>query len=95
MYSREIDGQILTLASSGWTYRNTFVLYDKETESIWYHLRGENALTCISGEFADRKLPEFESTTLRWASWKEAHPETKFLKPADLNAAELQIPNPE
>ncbi|MBW1822510.1 MAG: hypothetical protein JRI92_12285, partial [Deltaproteobacteria bacterium] len=31
MYSREIDDRLLTLAPSGWTYKNTFVLYDKET----------------------------------------------------------------
>ena len=62
MYSREIDGKILTLSASGWTYRNTFVLWDYETESLWYHLEGDSGLTCISGFYADRKLPEFQST---------------------------------
>jgi len=36
VYSREIDGKILTLAPSGWTYKRTFVLYDKETGTLWY-----------------------------------------------------------
>ena len=36
MYSREIDGKVLTLAFSGWTYNNLFILYDYETESMWY-----------------------------------------------------------
>ena len=40
MYSREIDGQILTLDPSGWTYHRTFVLYDYETETLWYPLPG-------------------------------------------------------
>lgn len=79
MYSREIDNQILTLSASGWTYADTFVLYDHETESLWYHLEGTDGLTCISGHFADRKLQEFESTFTRWKTWKAAHPETKFL----------------
>ncbi|MBW1841122.1 MAG: DUF3179 domain-containing protein [Deltaproteobacteria bacterium] len=35
VYSREIDGRKLTLAPSGWTYKNTFVLYDKETGTLW------------------------------------------------------------
>ena len=41
VYSREIDGNILNLAPSGWTYgdnigRSVFVLIDKETESLWF-----------------------------------------------------------
>ncbi|NIR52179.1 DUF3179 domain-containing protein [candidate division KSB1 bacterium] len=80
MYSREIDGQVLTLSASGWTYDLTFVLYDYETESLWYHLEGENGLTCIAGEFADKKLPEFQSTLTRWRTWKVMEPDTKFLK---------------
>lgn len=80
MYSREIDGQVLTLSASGWTYRFTFVLYDRETESLWYHLPGDNGLTCISGFYADRKLPELESLVARWSQWKELHPDTGILK---------------
>ena len=41
VYSRELDGNILTLTPSGWTYGeygfvSTFVLMDKETESFWF-----------------------------------------------------------
>ena len=80
MYSREIDGQVLTLSASGWTYRNTFVLFDYETESLWYHLEGTDGLTCISGKFKDRVLPEFQSTFTRWNRWVAEHPDSKFLK---------------
>jgi hypothetical protein len=27
VYSRQIDGKTLTIVPTGWTYRNTFVLY--------------------------------------------------------------------
>ena len=80
MYSREIDGKILTLSASGWTYRRTFVLFDYETESLWYHLQGEDGLTCISGVYADRKLPELESTLTRWNLWWLDFPDSEFLK---------------
>ena len=80
MYSREIDGKILTLSASGWTYRSTFVLYDYETKSMWYHLEGNNSLTGITGVYADQKLSEFESTFTRWNQWKAMHPDTKILK---------------
>ena len=79
MYSREIDGRILTLSASGWTYHITFVLYDYETESLWYHMPGENGLTCISGEYADEHLPEFESVQIRWGDWLELNPDTQLL----------------
>jgi hypothetical protein len=79
VYSREIDGEILTLSASGWTYRNTFVLFDYETDSMWYHLSGTDGLTCISGTYADRKLEEFPSTLTRWNSWRQANPQTKYL----------------
>ena len=79
MYSREIDGFELTLSASGWTYESTFVLFDYETESLWYHMSGESGLTCISGTFADEHLPEFVSTQIRWSEWVADHPDTKLL----------------
>ena len=80
MYSREINGKILTLSASGWTYRSTFVLYDYETESMWYHLEGDNGITGITGVYADQRLSEFESTFTRWNRWKQDHPDSKILK---------------
>ena len=79
MYSREIDGEVLTLASSGWTYDNTFVLFDIETESMWYHLPGTKHLTGISGQYADRVLPELTSTHTRWGVWFNEHPQTSIM----------------
>ena len=80
MYSREIDGEILTLSASGWTYDNTFVLFDYETESMWYHLPGEDQLTCISGFYQDRTLPELPSSFVRWDVWRADNPTTTFLR---------------
>ena len=80
MYSRVVDDQVLTLSSSGWTYRSTFVLFDYETESLWYHLPGTSGLTAISGFYADRRLQEFESVHARWDRWLAQHPGTAILK---------------
>jgi hypothetical protein len=80
VYSREIvPDSILTLSASGWTYDNTFVLYDYETESMWYHLPNTDGLTCISGIYQDQKLEEFNSSFVRWNNWKNLFPDTKFL----------------
>lgn len=80
VFSREIDSRTLTLSASGWTYNDTFVLYDLETESLWYHLPGEIGLRCIAGFYADQKLTEFSSTFGRWSEWVALYPESKFLR---------------
>ena len=80
VYSRQLDGQTLTLAASGWTYNRTFVLYDLETETLWFPVQGQNGgLTGISGPLQDRVLPVIESTRTSWSEWQELHPETKFM----------------
>lgn len=56
------------------------MLFDYETESMWYHPPGDNALTGITGVYADRKLPELESSLTRWNLWNEQHPDSGFLK---------------
>ena len=78
MYSREIDGQVITIAPSGWTYRRTFVLYDKETGSLWYPKK--RGLMGIQGKYFQRVLPEVKSTDTRWSKWKKVHPSTKLMQ---------------
>jgi hypothetical protein len=97
VYSREIDAKTLTLAPSGWTYgqnasRSTFVLMDKETESLWFPAGeqgcalplepvGESGcgLVGISGFYADRVLDGDFLLSTTWAKWKSVHPDTKYV----------------
>jgi len=80
VYSRELEGETLTLSASGWTYDDTFVLYDRETFSLWYHFPGKDGLTCVSGPLADKKLKELPSVFGRWNKWLERYPNTKYLR---------------
>ncbi|NIO16213.1 MAG: DUF3179 domain-containing protein [Deltaproteobacteria bacterium] len=77
MYSREIDGRVLTLVPSGWTYRSTFVLYDRETETLWYPYK--KGLMGIQGKYFKRWLPEVTSRDTTWGRWYEEHPESRVL----------------
>ena len=52
---------------------------DYESESLWYHLEGTDGLTCISGKWKDRKLPESTLILTRWRQWKQTHPGTELL----------------
>ena len=78
MYSREIDGRTLTLAPSGWTYDNTFVLYDRETGTLWYPY--ERGLKGIQGEYFNRWLEKIPSETVTMKTWEEEYPNTKILR---------------
>ena len=77
MYSRRIDNRTLTLAPSGWTYKHTFVLYDKETETLWYPY--EKGLMGIQGPYFKRWLPVIESADTQWEEWKAKHPDSAVL----------------
>lgn len=83
MYSREIDGTVLTISPSGWTYDRLFVLFDYQTESLWYHLPGTNALTCITGHYEGRTLPVVNYYEGLWPEWRTLYPKTKVQKTTD------------
>lgn len=78
VYSRQIDGRSLTLAPSGWTYNHTFVLYDKETGTLWYpYAKG---LMGIQGTYFKSWLPEIKSEDTRLGHWMDKHPQTKIAR---------------
>jgi len=78
VYSREIDGRKLTIAPSGWTYKSTFVLYDKETGSLWYPYK--KGLMGIQGVYFKRWLEKRPSEDTDWKKWLKRFPETQILK---------------
>lgn len=77
MYSRRIYGKTLTLAPSGWTYDDTFVLVDRETGTLWYP--DPKGLRGIQGPYFNRWLPKVTSDDIRWKEWKKKHPDSKIL----------------
>ena len=80
MCSREIDGKVLTLGASGWTYFSTFVLYDRETWTMWFPLEGTGGLTGIAGPLANGLLTYRTSVKTTWDEWVADHPDSKYLK---------------
>lgn len=79
MHSRilEINGKKTTLefGHEGVLYRQSFIMYDKQTDSKWNHSTG----LAMVGELAGRRLEILASRVMRWQSWKRIHPETKVL----------------
>ena len=73
---RVVEGRALTLGVSGKAYNGCALLYDRESRSLWYPLRGE----CIAGKWAGRaglKHVAVERTT--WDTWRQRHAGTQVL----------------
>lgn len=86
MYGRSLDGQPLTLAASGWTWEDTFVLWDYQTGSLWFGGSGQAGwgdLVCIEGPLQGRRLPDLTLHRTFWRSWFGSNPETKLMRRRD------------
>jgi hypothetical protein len=77
--SRVLDGDTLTMSASGWVYEDESVLFDYETESMWFRLGGDGRLTCIAGNRFESELPAVASTIAPWNTWRASHPATGFM----------------
>ena len=75
MYAREVNGKVLSFGHAGILYRNSFVMYDRETESLWVHVTGR----AESGARKGWQLRFMPSSMTSWAAWKAAHPNTTVL----------------
>jgi hypothetical protein len=79
VYGREIDGEVTTFGTTGYTYRRTFLLYDRKTDSIWYpHKPGK--MNAISGQCSGNALSFLaQPTPMPLIKWREKHPKSLVL----------------
>jgi hypothetical protein len=75
VYGREVDGEVLSFGHSGILYENSFVMYDRKTQSLWVHVTGR----AEAGPMKGKRLPFLPSTVTTWAQWKAHHPHTLVL----------------
>lgn len=82
MYSREHEGKEVHFGTSGFTMNNVFVLFDRETESVWYPDE-DGALEAVSGQRRGDLIPAVvHPEVLKLGDWLEKHPDSKILLPA-------------
>ena len=75
MYARTVNGKTLTFGVSGKLVRNSLIMYDHETQSLWSHLTG----SAIQGPLSGSKLTVLPATETRWSVWKAEYPTTRVL----------------
>ena len=79
VHVRQIEDQILTFIVSGKLWRNSLVMQDKETDSLWSHLTGE----CLEGKYQGTVLEQIPSVQTTWEQWQADHPQTRVLKKSE------------
>ncbi len=77
MYDRELAGQTLTFGVSGALYRNSLIMYDRETGSRWSHLLG----AAVQGPLRGTSLEMIPHRFTSWGEWRREHPRTLVLSP--------------
>lgn len=70
MYDRRVNGEVLEFGHEGVLYRNSFMMYDKQSESLWLHVTGE----ALKGPLRGTKLQFIASEISAWSDWKYKHP---------------------
>ncbi|MFH1712387.1 MAG: DUF3179 domain-containing protein [Patescibacteria group bacterium] len=75
VFEREVDGQVLEFENAGKIYNNNFLIKDRQTESLWWQLKG----LAISGELIETELNVYPSIAMKWKDWKKAYPNGEVL----------------
>ena len=79
MYGRELDRAETTFGTSGYTFDQTFVLYDRSTKSLWYP-KGKSAMKAVAGKKKGATIPLLDRPkVMSLAKWIEKHPDTLVL----------------
>jgi hypothetical protein len=76
VYARTLGSRTSTFIVSGKLWRNSLIMQDLETGSLWSHVTGE----ALHGTAAGRRLEVIPSVQTTWEAWVREHPETKVLK---------------
>lgn len=92
MYAREVadnqgNVQQLTFIVSGKLWRNSLIMQDRQTGSLWSHITGE----CLEGAYQGTVLSMLPVAQTTWGDWVAAHPETRVLeKSAEIKSSRYE-----
>lgn len=79
VFERQVGERTLRFGVSGLVWNSGFLLFDRETESLWSHFEGRG----LTGEYAGRRLRARRVRQEEFASWRAREPKTRILIPPD------------
>ena len=87
VYARTHDDSTLTFIVSGKLWRNSMIMQDVETGSLWSHVTGE----AMEGPLSGASLAMIPSVQTTWSEWVAAHPDTRVLhKSEDIRSSRYE-----
>lgn len=87
VYGREVEGRTLEFGVSGLLYNHGFLLYDRQTESLWVQFTGE----AVAGPLAGKKLPELRVRRETLDVWLARYPRSRVLEPPAPDAIDYRV----
>ena len=75
MYVRKFDGKVNSFGVSGNLWRDSLIMYDRDSQSYWSHISGK----AIKGKYKGTQLKPLPVQHLKWSEWKKLHPNSKVL----------------
>ncbi len=79
VYARTHGDATLTFIVSGKLWRNSMIMQDEETGTLWSHVTGE----ALDGALAGARLEMIPSVQTTWSEWVAAHPDTRVLRKSE------------
>jgi len=79
VYLRKVEGRELRFGVSGLVYNANFLMYDRETESLWSQFLG----SAISGRYSGRELDRLPVRQETLGAWRVRYPNTQVLRPPE------------
>jgi hypothetical protein len=70
-----LRGRVLEFGHRGWLYHESFLFYDRESDSLWVQATGR----CIFGRYKGARLDTIPATHTTWGQWRAMHPNTTVL----------------
>ena len=75
VFDRRFEGETLRLGVSGLLRNSDLVMWDDVTQTLWQQVTGE----AIVGEHAGKSLTPLASAIVRWADFRDTHPDGQAL----------------
>ncbi len=87
VYDRRIAGRTLTFVNSGALWRDTLVIQDRETGTLWTVATGRALYGPLEGECL-HPIPAVLATS---RAWSEAYPDARYLDTGELSETPLNL----
>jgi hypothetical protein len=75
VYARRVRNEVLDFGHRGWLYEESFLFYDRQTDSLWVQATGQ----AVRGPYRGVRLERLPATHTTWSQWRQLYPQTQAL----------------